>query len=271
MNRGDTISAEINYFAIHMKTIVSALCLASVLSTPVLADVSLRYVSGSEVSVLRISAGKARMQAGSQQDNALLFDSQSGKLIALNGEQQQYIDVDEVMGQMGGLRDKMSNMMAQAMEGRSAEEKAAMGNLMGGLMGGLLGKKAPKAAEPVAATVSRSGETDTVNGFACEKVMVIDAEHRDEMCIAKPGELNISDADFAVMERLMKKMKSMSAKVRQFVDVSSPVAIADNLGGVPVKAYGKAASELQAVDNTAIDATLFDIPTGYEAMRLPTM
>lgn len=137
---------------------------------------------------LRVNTSAAR--------NSILFLTDSGRsrMVILNAARNEYRELDEqTANQLSGI---MAQMQAQ-LQNLPPEQRARMEQMLRGRMGL---SAAGGAAERTVYTAKGSG---SVNGFACTKYEgVSGVEKVAELCAAKPADLHLNPADFAVFEKM---------------------------------------------------------------------
>ena len=121
-------------------------------------------------------------------------------------------------------------------------------------------------------TLSRTGETDKVAGYACEiaEISYEDGSVGDVVCIADPGELGLDDDDF---EALVAAMQNI-AELASISPGTAPQADFGAMGGVPVRTLSPEAgetSELVGLDPSPIDAARLEVPAGYREVSMEEM
>lgn len=240
--------------------------LAALVAAPAVADTRIRYVdeqSGEEQSVITIKDGQARMDDANS-PTWTLFDTSDDSLIAVDPDQKTWTSLDqETMEKAAGQMNAAMAEMRKQLEQMPPEQRAQMEKMMGDMMGA--------GGTAVETKVDRTGETLRKAGHDCEQVfMSVGRMSRSELCVVDPDELDIPDADSAVLDAMQERMMKFAETMSQTFG-AAPTFDFDSLGGLPV--YMKQDDEpagqvLEGVTHSGIDADLFRIPDGYREEKI---
>ncbi len=170
-------------------------------------------------------------------DSAVMFLSQGGsRMVMLDKKSNTYRVMDKAaMDAMGQQLSGMTAQMEAAMKGMPPEAKAQMEAMMKGKMGG------KQVATPTGAVYSSKG-AGNVNGFKCTNYDGVEnGVKTKEICAATMADLRLSQADFAVMEKMREYMSGMMNSLR-----SSPMG--GMMGDVSLTHPGVNGFPVQTVD-----------------------
>jgi len=220
------------------------------------ADITLYYKSNNEISSILVSNGKVRIDK-SRGSNAIIFDLEQDRLLILDFKKQEYINMEKMVEQVSIIQTQMKNMLEQQIKNMPPKDQEEMRQML---------LQTPDVKAPVI-TVKKTGLKDHVMGIECERVMVTQNQHKDEMCIAPIEKIGMLKADFKTMEKLMKRMNDLANKAKTPAK-QRPLLMPQDMGGVPIKNYSGAQRELIRVEHQPIKAYLFAIPKGYTEKQL---
>ena len=161
---------------------------------------------------------------------------------------------------------QMSEMMKQVEEQLAnlpKEQREAMMKTMPGL--GDRGSKAQAAPTEFEWT----GDKKRVAGYPCRVARVKKAGNEaGEACIARPGDLGMSDDDFEALASMFEVMQEYAS------EVSGDDAMPDmrKIGGFPIAANDPesgTSSALISASDADLEGVLFEIPAGYKRQTMP--
>ncbi|HEX4480761.1 MAG TPA: DUF4412 domain-containing protein [Rudaea sp.] len=233
-------------------------CLASV---PAMADFRAEFavVKGGQsaempgMSRLELGGNKMRMDA----DNvSMLFDTGSGKMVALMHDKHQYMDMQKIV-------ETASAAMAQAnaaLANLPPEQRAMIEQRMGG--------KIPGMGAKMDVSVTPTGVRDRVGNYNCEVYRTqVGGEHMEDVCLANVSDAGISGADQATLRRAFEEMKTITEKMSNGMFHSPLNAMPADKFPVRMTRFdnGKVAQvvELKSLTTGGVSAGDFAIPAGY--------
>jgi hypothetical protein len=233
-------------------------CLASV---PAIADFRAEFavVKGRQsaempgMSRLELGGNKMRMDA----DNvSMLFDTGSGKMIALMHDKHQYMDMQKIV-------ETASAAMAQAnaaLANLPPEQRAMIEQRMGG--------KIPGMGAKMDVSVTPTGVRDRVGNYNCEVYRTqVGGEHMEDVCLANVSDAGISGADQATLRHAFEEMKTITEKMSNGMFHSPLNAMPADKFPVRMTRFdnGKVAQvvELKSLTTGGVSAGDFAIPAGY--------
>ena len=249
------------------QALIAGASLALLIPAKSFADVTITYsnpIQQGENMVMTVVGNRAAMSVpGPDGQNArIVFDKSADKLLMVMDDKMQYMDMDAMMESLGGLSDMLAGMMENMPEDAQAQ--------MGGILGGLGGQQGqPMEAPEVVAT----GKTDSVAGVKCAISTMQAAGNTTEMCLAQPGDVGISDTDFALLRAMMKKQSLTSRQAGQILGIKGLEFSPAELDGVPVRIKqltGPEAGTVSEFQGTSadVDASAVAIPDNYQAVTI---
>lgn len=230
------------------------------------ADIAIRYsnpTGNGDDMVLVVSGKRAAMEipGGQGQDGRIVFDSDSNKLFMVMDSEQRYMDMDAMMQSLGGLSDMLSGMM----EGLPDDAK--------GQLGGLLGNQGGDQAPAVEPELVATGKTDTVGGIDCSISTYRSASAEMEMCLADPGDVGVSQADFEVLKAMMAKQKESAKQAGEMLGIRGMDMGPGAINQVPLRMRqlsgpdSGTSSEFRGISEE-VDVMSVTIPDNYQVMSL---
>ncbi len=232
------------------------------------ADIALEYSNPAgqgEGMTLVVSGSRSAMDipAAQGEEGRIVFDSDSNKLFMVMDSERRYLDMDSMMQSLGGL----SNMLAGMMENMPEDTKGQLG----GLLGNLGGNQSP---EPMPAPeLTATGESDTIAGIRCDISTYRAADAEIEMCLADPGDVGISGADFSVLKAMMAKQKESAKQASEMLGMRGMDMGPGAIDQVPLRIRqlsgpdAGSSSEFLGTKQE-IDASVTVIPQDYQLMSL---
>jgi hypothetical protein len=180
-----------------------ALALACTLPAAAWADFRADYEATGQgrvptLSRIEVAGEHMRTDAG---NISTLFDVASGRLLLVEHDKQQYMDMAKVADTAGAA-------MAQA--------NAAMANLppeQRAMIQQRIGAMATMNAK-VDVQVTPTGASDRVAGYACQVYRTdVNGRHSTDSCLADVGDAGISGADRATLRSAFQQLKALSEKM----------------------------------------------------------
>lgn len=217
------------------------------------ADVTLTYAGPDGRPDLRyyVADGKIRIE-DPEADSVMLYDASGDTLTFIDTASREYSVLDpaareRLQKEMGGA---MAEMKAQ-LEAMPPEQRKMMEGMMGGFM---------KALEP---EVEKTGEERSVAGYDCAVIRItVAAALSSEVCVAEPGEVGVSAADYATMKRMGESMQQLADDILQ--GLGGNLSAFNDLDGVAVSMTEDGeTSTLKSVSDASIPAERFAVPEGY--------
>jgi Domain of unknown function (DUF4412) len=235
-----------------------ALALACALPAAAWADFRADYEAsgqGSVPALSRIEVGGEHMRTDAG-NVSTLFDVGSGRLLLVEHDKHQYMDMAKVADTAGAAMTQANAAMANL----SPEQRAMLQQRMGAMAG--MGAK-------VDVHVTPTGASDRVAGYACQVYRTeVNGRHSADSCLADVADAGISSADRATLRSAFQQLKAMSDKMSAGM-LKSPIneMPADKFP-VRIIMYGDDAGKTQTVQLKSIAtsgaaAADFAIPAGY--------
>jgi hypothetical protein len=231
-----------------------ALAFACTLPTAAWADFRADYEvtgQGNTPALSRIQVGGEHMRTDAG-NISTLFDVGSGRLLLVEHDKHQYMDMAKVADTAGAAMSALANL--------PPEQRAMIQQRMGAMA---------NASAKVDVRVTATGASDRVAGYACQVYRTdVNGRHSADSCLAEAGDAGISAADRATLHTAFQQLKAMSEKVSAGMFKSPinempadkfPVRIvmyADETGKTQVV-------QLKSIATSGADAADFAIPAGY--------
>jgi Domain of unknown function (DUF4412) len=241
-----------------------ALAFASTLPAPAWADFRADFDApqgGGDNALTRIELAGDHMRTDAG-NVSILFDTGSGRLLMLEHDKHQYMDMAKVAETAGAAMAQANAALANL----PPEQRAMVQQRMGAAMGGL-GVK-------VDVRVSPTGASDRVAGYACQVYRTeINGEHREDSCLANVGDAGISAADQIALRKAFAQLKTMTEKMSGGMFKSPLNEIPADKFPVRITRYddnGKATQtvQLKSVVTSGVPAGDFAIPPGYSEREI---
>lgn len=258
-------------------TAITAAALLIAFTASALADSTLIFHDSSDdsESVVLIRNGILRMDEhpSAGDDTYVLFDSGRRVMTVIDRKDRSHYEMTaDLFGDqaqmMQGAMQEMAAEMARQMEGLSPEDRRMMEQQMAqmGIDPKAIGQM--RAAEPAHMPVFRkTGRSDRVTGIPCEIVeAVAGGRVTEELCIARPGAISIPAADQDAMTAMMDFMAKISATMGSALGMKLGADAELPVKGIPVRIRDmeeNSAITLREFSSKALDAALFQIPSGY--------
>ena len=211
---------------------------------------------------ISVRDGKVLFSVSGNGDFSAIYNTADGSLTQIDHASKTYMLMDK-KGMQDSM-DQMSAMMKQVEEQLAnlpKEQREAMMKSMPGL-----GKSEAKP-EPV--ELDWTGEKREVAGYPCRIALVKKAGAAEgESCIANPGDLGMSKADFEALASMFETMQEYSA------GVSGESAMPDmrKIGGFPIATNdpnGGTSSALVSASNDELEGEIFEVQATYKRRTMP--
>lgn len=213
----------------------------------------------------------------SDEDGLIIYRGDRNELIVADNERLEYFVIDEQsMNQMAAQVSDAMRQMEEMLKDMPPEQRAMAEQMMKQQMPGL------QPAQETPSTLSKTGKSDTINGFDCEFFEVLqDGRKTREMCVAEwadiEGGKEATDAMIS-MGTFFARMHEAFAETAgtNFMGPQQEVfAQMKELGGYPVYArdYDESGalegeSTLRSSRAESIDPALFEPPEGYRKQEM---
>jgi hypothetical protein len=180
-----------------------------------------------------------------------LFDVASGRLLLVEHDKQQYMDMAKVAGSAGAAMAQANAAMANL----PAEQRAMIQLRMG------VGAK-------VDVQVTSTGASDSIAGYACQVYRTdVNGRHSSDACLAEVDAAGISSADRATLRSAFQQLKTMSDKMSAGLFKSPLNEMPADKFPVRIVMYGDDGKtqtvQLKSIASSGADAADFIIPPGY--------
>lgn len=235
-----------------------------------LADARITYRStegsGAQMQGVLIGHGKVRSDNGSE--NSVIFDANDGSMVILDHDKRKYTRMGQAeMEQLSASLGAAMRQMEQAMANVPPEMREQMRGMMGGAIPGMGGEAMLK--------VEDTGRRDTVAGYGCTIYQTrMSGRLINEQCMGSASVLEqLPAADRQTLERAMQTTTRMleelsSGPLAQFADMSPFKAGMVPLRVTDIDGNRRSTSEFDGVETASLDASLFEIPSGYREQKL---
>jgi hypothetical protein len=214
------------------------------------ADLTLMYEddAGAQAMSLYIKGQQLRMEGD---DGAMLFDAAKREITVLESRERRYAVIDEA------AIDRLASQMREAI---AMMERMGVNPESMGLAG---------LPERLETRDVRTGETRTVRGHRCEVVHhFINDELATITCVAPHGQLGVSDADWRTLNAMFEMLTKMATDMLPAGMMSIDMTPAEGVAVEATDANGRDRQVLADVDASVLDASLFEVPSGWRRMRL---
>ncbi|MCF6312816.1 MAG: hypothetical protein L3J39_10230 [Verrucomicrobiales bacterium] len=206
--------------------------------------------------------------------NAVIYNSVEDKIYILQLAEKTYMTMDpammdKMMGALTGLQAQMESQLASMPEEQRAQMRAMMSKMAGGILGG---GKAPVI------NFKETGRQEKVGDYQTKVIEVTeDGKKTAVYYVVDRQKLNLGDAEYATMQKLQafldKLMKNLPAALKQKMKIPNLLAKGNQL---PVKteryesATLKESNQLTGISSESLEASLFEIPEGFQKRQMPT-
>jgi hypothetical protein len=235
-------------------------------------DLVTRDASGATVESVTLYAqdGKIRMEDigdSSGKEMSMIFVGQ--EFIVIDHSDQSYIVMDEAMvAEMGAkVNDAMEQIRAQLAD-MPPEERAVIEQMMTGQMGAMM----DSAEESLPTRVEETGSGSWQSGDCTQYAVYVGDEKTQDICAAPLSDIDGADEAMQAFRNMAKFINSMADSMPGSFGESmaeNPMGLMEEIDGFPVEtadyANGEKVSEttLEAVEDKALEASLFAVPEGY--------
>ena len=254
----------------------TSLCIS--MSTALFADtrLSIRHTEPGkqpQIQTVMVTSGKVRMEQGNVDDSLLLYHQANNTFIAIQPNDKSYMEFDpekagEMMDQASQMQQQIMAQLQESLKEMPEEQREQMMKMMN-----RSGKTMPGLPEEPVRYEPRGGR-DSIDGFVCKWVEAYQGERKvRELCLADPSSMGMPSGDEDTMMAMQSSMKVLVKRM------GSAGMFQDNMpDGFPVHvrhfgSNGQVTSEqqVQDVSHDKLDASLFEVPAGYQKHQLPTL
>ena len=222
---------------------------------------------------ISMDSGKLRVEGDNPGSGKYLLIFDNGKQVMQMADLQKksYMEITkaDVEG-MANAMEQMKQQMEQAMANVPPAQRAMMEQMMKGKMGGM--------AAPPQITVRDKGASDTVGQFACKQYEILsNGQVSSEVCAADPSQIKLDASAFETFKALADFYAPLRRSMPQIGSGWTAPDAMDQIKGFPVRTIvyegGKPSSEwvLQTVEERAVDAAQFTLPSGLKKQEMPKM
>jgi hypothetical protein len=242
---------------------VFALAIACSLPAAAWADFRADYETtgqGTIPALSRIEVGGAHMRTDAG-NVSTLFDVGSGRLLLVEHDKHQYMDMAKVADRAGAAMGQANAAMANL----PPEQRAMIQQRIGAVAG---------MSAKVDVHVTATGASDRVAGYACQVYRTeVNGRHSADSCLADVSDAGISAADRATLRDAFQQIKSMSETMSAGMFKSPINDVPADKFPVRITMYGDDAGKIQTVQlksiaATAAEAADFAIPAGYSEKQI---
>lgn len=228
------------------------------------ADTTLIYNNndGQEQSRMLLTDGKVKMTNQTESSTEIIFNSINTSFTVVNHDEKTYIVFGqkqiEALGDVSKMIDKMISEQLSQMPEAQREQ-------MRGMIETMVKNQMPKSA-PLP-NYSKSGKSNTYNGFNCDVVVkAVKGKNDGEFCVTKYSNLGISEEEYSAVSQFMKIAEKMAAQFGQDQSMNF------NAIGQVVPVYYEMSNNkgyLTEVNDDDLPKGTFEVPSGYKEESLP--
>ena len=237
--------------------IAFALAIACSLPAAAWADFRADYETtgqGNVPALSRIEVGGEHMRTDAG-GVSTLFDAGSGRLLLVEHDKHQYMDMAKVADTAGAAMAQANAAMANL----PPEQRAMIQQHMGAMA---------NMTAKVDVQVTATGASDRVAGYACQVYRTeVNGRHSADSCLADVGDAGISGADRATMRTAFQQLKVMSDKMSAGLFKSPINAMPVDKFPVKITMFDESGKtqvvQLKSLATSGADAADFAIPAGY--------
>ncbi len=229
------------------------------------ANTTLTYnnADGAEHSKMFLSDGIAKITNNIEASTAMIFNAKNNSFTILNHQDKSYMVFGEK--EIAALSD-VTAMIDKIVEEQLAQMPAGQRDQMRDMIKSMVKKQMPKqsTAMPV---YEKTGSNKSYNGFDCmEAVKLVNGKKSGSFCVADYQTLGVDQDEYAGLSQFMKTAEKMASQFGQDQSMNF-----DSLGQVLPVYYdmGDQKAFLTDVDNSSLDASVFQVPPGYKKESLP--
>jgi flagellar biosynthesis GTPase FlhF len=230
----------------------------------------------SEQNIMLIKDGKVRFTSSSQGNSYSIFNSQSNKMVHINPQQKQYLEMDQkdIEEQARQAKQQMETMrkeMEKRMKDLPPEQRKQLEQMMGNHLD-------PKGAQKNQPEVKqeKTSQTETIVGIKCDVYeSTVNGQKISESCFTAIDKLGLDKEDLDSLEKMQGFMKEMQQAV---TDITGNVDTNSEIQGLPLHTKLFARDGTTAIETTlvsiskdAVAADKFTIPTGFTPVPMPNM
>ena len=230
-----------------------------------------------QIQTVMVTSGKVRMEQGTDDDDdddtLLLYHQATNTFYAIQPGEKSYMEFDpekasEMMDQASQMQQQMMAQLQESLKEMPEEQREQMMKMMN-----RSGQKIPGLPEEPVRYEPRGGN-DSMGGFVCKWVEAYQGERKvRELCLADPSSMGMPAGDRDTMMAMQSSMKVLVKRL------GSAGMFQDNVPDgflVHVRhlgSNGQVTSEqlVQGVSHDKLDASLFEVPAGYQKRELPTL
>jgi len=234
-----------------------ALALAYTLPNAAWADFRADYEAtgqGSSPALSRIEVGGAYMRTDAG-NVSTLFDVGSGRLLLVEHDKHQYMDMAKVADTTGAAMAQANAALANL----PPEQRAMIQQHMGA---------AANMAAKVDVQVTPTGASDHVAGYACQVYRTdVNGRHSADSCLADVADAGISGADRNTLRSALQQLKTLSEKMSAGMFKSPINEMPADKFPVRITLFDESGKtqivQLKSIAMSSANATDFAIPDGY--------
>jgi hypothetical protein len=265
----------------HLPAPLFAVALATA-SPALLADITLQYSDGNGTSGSRVMIKDEIVRLEERlEDGAViysLYDSKRRTLTMVMDEERSYSELTEEglkaqAGEMRAMQQEFLQQMRQQMAQMPPEQRQMMEQQMAqmGIDPAMLSGEAPPVRDSSDIETRNTGERIEISGIPCERLdVLLDGKRTNEMCVASPSAMDMSDEDYSTLRNLFEFMQRLSDIALSMGGPAAAEIGAEMLpvvDGVPVRVHNLMDSTVVTLESTSIETLpveIFRVPTGYQ-------
>ena len=210
--------------------------------------------------------------AGETREGTVIFRGDKKLLWSLDSKNKTYSELtQEDFQAMGSSMNDAMSQMQEAMKNMTPEQRAMMEKMMKGRM--------PEAPTQTKRTVKATGESKTINGFACSGYVVSKDDGTSiEMWATDPKALKLSADDLATCKEMADFIKTSVPQMGQLQDLVKDFAHPkeNDVPGLPILSIQKdkggqeiSRAEIVKIESGAVPAERFEVPEGFTKQESP--
>ena len=220
------------------------------------------------------------MKMSTDQENDVIFNSQSRNMMIISHAEKSYMIFDE--NTASNIKSEIDKAMEEALAQVPPEQRAMVERMMKQQMGNMNGGAPQMQMEMPKAEIRKVGRSDTINGISCEYYEAYTGNEKDmELCVADWDDIDASENmrnSFMAMGEMMEGfLEQISQMAPMMQSNDNPFAYLKEMDGYPILSRqfsnGVATEEtvLKSITEQDIDKNEFNPPEGYNKQDIMGM
>ena len=220
------------------------------------------------------------MKMSTDQENDVIFNSQSRNMMIISHAEKSYMIFDE--NTASNIKSEIDKAMEEALAQVPPEQRAMVERMMKQQMGNMNGGAPQMQMEMPKAEIRKVGRSDTINGISCEYYEAYTGNEKDmELCVADWDDIDASENmrnSFMAMGEMMEGfLEQISQMAPMMQSNDNPFAYLKEMDGYPILSRqfsnGVATEEtvLKSITEQDIEKNEFNAPEGYNKQDMMGM